>query len=92
MKVMIIFFVHLSFAFAFAQSKIVRNCPNFLECRDPEITITYEKISGIWFRYSSIPYLFDLDMKCAYINVTALTHDQQRPSRFIFSKFELQIS
>lgn len=47
-------------------------CSNFNECRDPNVEITKEKIAGIWFIHSEIPFFSWESKKCSYYNYTAL--------------------
>lgn len=88
MEFKIVIIVGFCFAFASAQFKTNGTCPNFDECRDPNIEMTEEKIRGIWYLASSIPYFFQLNKKCTYVNITA----QPEPNRMHFDKIEYDIT
>ena len=59
-------------------------CPDFNDCRY-EVEMTKEKLLGIWYLESSIPYAFQLDHKCTYYNFTV----QHEPNTIRFDKFEI---
>ena len=82
-----IFLILISFGFASAQFEINGTCPNFTECRDININVTKEGLVGIWYLASSIPYFFQLNKKCSYINITVSTG----PSQYFFEKFEFDV-
>jgi len=69
-KLVLVCFQFLFVALTLAQYPINGTCPTFDQCRDHNIVLTKEKLSGIWYRYSGILYAFQADYKCTYTNFT----------------------
>lgn len=80
--------VTLCFVLASAQFKINGSCPDFSKCRDSSVKLTKEKLEGIWFLESSIPYFFQLNQKCTQFNITAL----QETTAMQFDKIEYDVT
>lgn len=51
--------------------------------------MTAEKISGTWFLASSIPYFFQLNKKCTYINFES---EDGKSNTISFDKIEYEVS
>lgn len=88
------YFIIATFYFSFASAQLPINgtCPKFAECRGSDVVMTNEKLKGIWYLQYSIPYLFDLNKKCSYLNITAVPDIPQKPTQFYFDKFETEVS
>lgn len=46
-----------------------KSCPPL--CVNSSVEITNEKLEGIWFLQYSIPFFFEENYKCSYMNITA---------------------